>query len=203
MVLRNRLGQGVHGFGNQHLLERVRAGDLTQERLELAAYCGGPGAQLALGTKVATPPVDVVTWARGLSRWGKEAGVRAAVAAARYRLPDWQGLGVQDNSPEVAVELAEAWLNTRAPELEAEADGVSMAAWRAYKANLGLGVAADAAAVACHAAESVMRDAAFAAGLAADAADAALYEGAPDDPEERAAALRSAIHSPLLAWALR
>ena len=32
-----------------YLLERVRVGDLSQERLELAAYCGHEGAREALG----------------------------------------------------------------------------------------------------------------------------------------------------------
>lgn len=65
-----------------YLLERVRAGTLTRERLELAAYCGHDGARRALGDTKATR-IGVKRWAVGLRRWGREASTRGAIAAAR------------------------------------------------------------------------------------------------------------------------
>ncbi|MBX3471257.1 MAG: hypothetical protein KF878_30690 [Planctomycetes bacterium] len=47
-----------------YLLERVRVGDLTQERLELAAYSGHEGALLCVNV---APPEDLVPWLRGLT----------------------------------------------------------------------------------------------------------------------------------------
>jgi hypothetical protein len=44
-----------------YLLERVRVGDLAQERLDLAAYCGHEGASVAVGLIPRRPPItDVV-----------------------------------------------------------------------------------------------------------------------------------------------
>lgn len=86
------------------LLERVRAGTLSRERLELAAYCGHEVAREALGgaglvltgKDGAGRPVDLFEagpsvhrvhfwpWVEGLERWRMlHAPVMAAVAAAR------------------------------------------------------------------------------------------------------------------------
>lgn len=75
---------------------RVRSGDLAQERLELAAYCGDKAAILAAGgpcchfharSTLEAPCVDnpptLGSLVGGLSRWGPEVLVRAAVAAAK------------------------------------------------------------------------------------------------------------------------
>lgn len=185
-----------------YLRELLRTGVLSHDQLSLAAYCGHAAAELVLGTDAPPAPSNLVEWARGLFKWGKEAGVRAAIAAARHRLPDWETLGLNNNAPELAIALAERWLAVRSPELEAEAKVVSTAAWRAYKTNLGHGAAADAAAVACHAAESVMKDSAFAAGLAGEAVDAALSEGATANADQRERDLKSALRAALLCWAL-
>lgn len=88
----------------RQLAERVRAGTLTRERLELAAYCGDAAAREALGgaglvltgKDGAGRPVDLFEagpsvhrvhfwpWVEGLERWRRlHAPVMAAVAAAR------------------------------------------------------------------------------------------------------------------------
>lgn len=76
-----------------HLRERVRVGDLTQERLELAAYCGHAGATLAISEAPSGHSSDFVEWFRGLDRW-PGAQIQAAaevvghcVSAFRHQLP--------------------------------------------------------------------------------------------------------------------
>src|SRR5688572_8511386 len=74
-----------------YLLERVRVGDLSQERLELAAVCGYPAALHALprlesrfwgtGRKEALRAGEEVAGRAGAV--GKEALVHLALAAAR------------------------------------------------------------------------------------------------------------------------
>ncbi len=145
------------------LRERLRAG-LDPQRAELAAYCGHEGARLAWGCRtwgtlplyqenpkpnpgpdgtlyefvgVSTdlaPAYALAPWVRGLSRWGAEAQVRAAIAAARVALERWEeqeGLiswegkpGIRDaawewrllpedhpkRSPRRAIEAAESWV---------------------------------------------------------------------------------------------
>lgn len=72
------------------LSERLRAGLLTMERLELAAYCGDEIAQEVIdpGLRFATPDgralegaYDFGAWVRNLSRWGTPVLLRAAWAA--------------------------------------------------------------------------------------------------------------------------
>lgn len=65
-----------------YLRERVRVGELTKERLELAAYCGEPGAQLAADLRLDVP-LDWRSWALGLERWGAWVGLHAYLAAYR------------------------------------------------------------------------------------------------------------------------
>jgi hypothetical protein len=48
------------------LVERVRSGELTQERQALAAYCGHEPARVAAGVR--PPPDDAETWLSGLGR---------------------------------------------------------------------------------------------------------------------------------------
>lgn len=81
------------------LRERLRTGELSLERLELAAYCGHEGAQATLDARIPTlvtglwldedqRPVHttknsrIEEWVRGLSRWGTGVETMAAIAAA-------------------------------------------------------------------------------------------------------------------------
>lgn len=97
------------------LREKCRAGLLTQERVELAAYCGDPGARLVEewppddGLYHAPVYVDSVDacngsrpnaacaycaefreWVSGLSLWGFDTLIRAASAATTVGLPVWE-----------------------------------------------------------------------------------------------------------------
>lgn len=73
------------------LIERVRAGDLAPDRLELAAHLGDPAAVQALGRDPLRPPtITIARWVRGIhparerqAPWAREAFARAASAAAR------------------------------------------------------------------------------------------------------------------------
>lgn len=98
-----------------YLRARVRAGDLAPEKLELAAYVGHAAARKAAGhgccprhqalgrdpqegalarLLCSESPLSVhdplPAWVRGLSRWGAEVQVRAAVAAG------WVALGAEE-----------------------------------------------------------------------------------------------------------
>ena len=69
-----------------YLLERVRVGDLSRERLELAAYCGHEGSRRAVGSDQ-VPPVDSTAFIAGLGRWGSHEIVRALFAIAYANEP--------------------------------------------------------------------------------------------------------------------
>ena len=93
-----------------YLLERVRVGDLTQERLELAAYCGHGGAAAAIHADraEASLPTDPTALALSLDRWGSRCLVRALVAVGRACLTVLDDELVGRELDEVLA-LAEAW----------------------------------------------------------------------------------------------
>lgn len=95
-----------------YLRERVRVGDLMQERLELAAYCMHQGARAALGPESAAPPANhgLVEWAEGLP--SLDDCIRASVIAVRCaRKP-----GPFQQEVDVALRAAEKWLLEHGPE---------------------------------------------------------------------------------------
>lgn len=64
------------------LLEQLRAGQLSAERLELAAYCGHGAALVAIGRPVGDPAVtNVKRWVASVPRGRDVVAWRAAVAA--------------------------------------------------------------------------------------------------------------------------
>src|SRR5581483_5364002 len=65
------------------LQARRRSGELTTERLELAAYLGSAAAPRILGREPTPPPANLANEIKGLDRWGIPVAVRAAVAIAR------------------------------------------------------------------------------------------------------------------------
>lgn len=180
------------------LWERVRRGDLDPERLRLAAHAGDAGARLAVGAAgpLADPPLAVV---RGLDAWGKEALVRAALAAVgRCLHVVAPGDPVHDASRAVVEALA-AWLT--------RPDGRDAAAAEAAQAGRATFLldTRDPRAPAWEA----LREATLlleartrtspARGAAAKAADALALEGRVDDPEGEVAL---AVREALAAWAL-
>jgi hypothetical protein len=119
------------------LLERVRAGDLTEERLQLAAYLGhtaairaggragayrdaasasyrtpGLARQLASHPKPAVHPGNQAGLMPGLARWGDQALLRGATAAARLALPVFEvGTGEPERSAAgEALQRLHAWI---------------------------------------------------------------------------------------------
>lgn len=95
------------------------------ERVELAAYCADKAAWLAAGApwfgsqgerrgsnmgstwaecRNILAPAGLATWVQGLSRWGPDALVRAASAAARETLP------LAPPSAKMALLMIDAWL---------------------------------------------------------------------------------------------
>lgn len=95
-------------------------GELTSERLELAAYCGyaparaclgGPGDDdLVLGDEID----DLRAWGLGLERWQAQAIVRACVAAAAVSLREWTAVCPDDTRPQRLLGLAVDWLASEA-----------------------------------------------------------------------------------------
>lgn len=96
------------------LLERVRVGDLTEERLRLAAYLGHEPAELARRLAAISPPetpADTRSLASGLRHFEQSISVRAVVTIARSRLPAWERWSTTDRRPLLAIEAAESWLD--------------------------------------------------------------------------------------------
>lgn len=99
------------------LRERVRFGTLTGERLDLLAHLGDEAARTALALPPAPPlvsPEEAVAWWRALARFGRETGVRAALALARpvLRMSVWSRdrfAGVAEQ-PWRAAEALDAWV---------------------------------------------------------------------------------------------
>ncbi|MGE0710989.1 MAG: hypothetical protein AB7N76_28075 [Planctomycetota bacterium] len=74
-----------------YLLERARVGELSPERLQLAAYCGHPAALHATGAQA--PPSPSREFFGGLvdrDRWGAEITFRVLVALAAPGVDAWR-----------------------------------------------------------------------------------------------------------------
>lgn len=119
------------------LARRLALGTLSRSHLELAAYCGHRGAQLALGES--WPRVEAhwegealeqrlaVGFAHGLVRWGKEVCVRACVVIAesvcRAHPPQ--------TAEQQALEAAKRWLDCPCEVHAQTADAARTGAWEA------------------------------------------------------------------------
>ena len=127
------------------LLERVRAGDLTREKLETAAhYCEHEAACLALGLPMPQHNVEVDAWLVALRDRQEGLALRAGIALARLVLPIWEEPYPDDPRPRLALQASEAVLagsgrgelagraadhaNDAAVETERRAGGASSAA---------------------------------------------------------------------------
>lgn len=102
---------GAPHDGAACLLERVRIGALSQERLNVAAYCGDASAVIAAG--VVAPSDEFVEWFRGLAALGDESAARSDAAIARLLLPHC-GPAIDDATR--ALDLLDAWLAEPTPE---------------------------------------------------------------------------------------
>lgn len=161
------------------LVERLRAGELTEAALRLAAALGDAGAGLALGVEAAAPTDDLRDLLEVLDAIGKAKFlVRAAAAAAERVAPQWAAVSA-DPTPRWALEAAWAWYRCPCPQHRAAA---REAGDRAEEATLDLppGTNADPFASAC------------AAASAKAAAEAARV---PSDPVPISAALAALEHA--------
>lgn len=107
--LQRQANAGDHDAAARLLVRRLRIGELGREGVELAAYLGHDAASRAV------PELDPETEGRealveGLARWGKEAFVRAAVAAAYAVLPRFEEVLTHDDKPRKAIAQAEEWI---------------------------------------------------------------------------------------------
>lgn len=95
------------------LQERVRMGDLTQERLRLASYCGHPASLAALNMIGPTSPDSLETleeWFRGLEAWGIESHLRGSLAVTKLVLPYFERSTPEDLRPRQAIQSAIDWI---------------------------------------------------------------------------------------------
>lgn len=92
------------------LVERVRRGAISPERLALLAYVDDATALQYLGSEAPHRPQGLESWIRGMRPWGRVVWVRAAVAAARLVLPFFEAKKIDDPRVHNAIEAAEAWL---------------------------------------------------------------------------------------------
>lgn len=89
------------------LRARVRSGEVSEERLRLAAYVGHQAAALSLGPENPERPEALDKWLRQLSsHWDQEACVRAALAAISVTPPEFRA---NARLAEV-IALAERWV---------------------------------------------------------------------------------------------
>ncbi|MCW8140066.1 MAG: hypothetical protein KIT58_14300 [Planctomycetota bacterium] len=116
-----------------YLLERVRVGELSPERLELAAHCGHEAARRATGASADHGRHDLEEWLSALEAWGPAVCVRAHVILALLVLPWYEAEHPTDDSQSRALEAARAWL----AEPSSERAGVARSASeRAYQVRL-------------------------------------------------------------------
>ncbi len=165
----------------EYLRGRVERGELTQERLELAAYCGEAGAILLSPTDTAS---TLELWLFGLKRWGPQAEVLAAIACARRALPSWERSS-RSRAPHGAILAARNWaLCPCRPHLSAVDEAGLLCGQEAYE---------------LHATEPSLRTCAAAGAIAASTAHlavgiAGLSERAGiEDPDMRAVGTLSGI----------
>jgi hypothetical protein len=79
------------------LRRKLRSGQITRDRLELAAYCGDDAAAAVVESSGEFDSLGNEEWVDGLRKWGGTVVVRAIVALARRFQCDWKpGVGAGD-----------------------------------------------------------------------------------------------------------
>ena len=175
------------------LRERVRVGDLTQERLQLAACCGHEGARRAAGSRGRV--LDPDCWLVDIERMDPAAGLFAAILLGRAVLPVWQAARPVDDRPALALAAA-AHVLTGA---EGAAERVGSAADAANDSAVELERRGDPRALSAACCISAIADlAAGARGSAEDVWECAVGALAPQDLETARSAIVSEVARRLL-----
>lgn len=119
-----------------YLLGRVRAGDLSWGRLELAARCGSVGARLATGLSPSTAPLDEMIDSDG--ELDANALTRVAAALATVAYPIWRECSfAKDDDPiSIAFRAVQEWRRTLR-DAEGEGDGRGVVACELTPVDMG------------------------------------------------------------------
>ncbi|MCO5168334.1 MAG: hypothetical protein M9894_18500 [Planctomycetes bacterium] len=114
------------------LLERVRRGELPEERLELAGHLGHPAARQALGLgDEVHATLDLTVFLADLAPWGGVIVVRGLCAAGAEALPRFAAQAPDDGRPGAALAAAAAWADRPGPETALAARAAGRGAERA------------------------------------------------------------------------
>ncbi len=178
----------------RYLLERVRVGALTRERLELAAYCGHSGARRATAQTVGSG-LDLLPWLLELQRRDPQAALRAAVTIGRLVLPVWESVFPLDPRPATALAAADAVLRSESDSMER----VGAAADEANDAFAETGRTAPRASFAAGCASAVADFAGGAVGEVVSVVETARQAGGESWSDERVLA---SLQAELARWAL-
>ena len=183
---------------------KVTRGELSQKALLCLCYLGDPAAQLAISDGGVGGNIFLLEeWAQGLGSWGKEACVRAAIAASRYCLPLFERERIREDRPQKAVEEAEMWVVCPCVEhAELARSAAGEAAWAAaggisLSARSAAHAASGAARAAAMAGDEVLRAAALAT---VDAGKAVYKTGRSRDESD--GQIRDAVRQELAPWVL-
>ncbi len=93
------------------LRERVRVGDLSQERLELAAYCRHAAAERAYAGPRLDSPNGLLQWVHGIEgRLGASGSALLSLGPARIAFDHWKRTRPDDGRGRAAMHALEDWL---------------------------------------------------------------------------------------------
>jgi hypothetical protein len=104
---------GTDEDGAAWLGARLRAGELSEDQLRLAAHLGHGPARMAIGAEEAPPSGWPLL--RGLQAFGWEAQVRACLAAARLLQPIWERQHPGDGAYARLIDAALDYVNGGGP----------------------------------------------------------------------------------------
>lgn len=217
---------GDHEAAVRWLVERVRVGQLPEERLRLAAHLEHPLAVAAAreALNVAPKRRRLDSWIRmvgfpRLADWGRELPgwtelvqpvcVRAATVASELALPHWSSpRAFEDGEIDAhdlaylqdVIRLARAWIDEPTEANARRMGSRSMGAWDGIAGAVGLELASTVCQPVAPGATSphsrVQHTARSAAQVVKEAADTLREEGASED------ALRDAIRAETIPWLL-
>lgn len=108
--LERRARQGDSTAEAAALVRRLRAGDIDEERLRLAALLDDPAARLVLGRDAPRVPPHAHGVARELQAFGDVVVIRATVTAVRAMNATADPLTWNLARARAAIDVAEAWL---------------------------------------------------------------------------------------------